>query len=177
LPFGHPDAKKGNSYTIKLQKTIRNICENECYPPIWANITALSYDERTIIAVEVPYLKNKPYFAGQAYIRKGSETCNASEDLINELILHRLDKCRYIMKYKNDTWRVEAVGKMLGASIDLADSRYHAAADCKIEEITPYYVRFKNISNSQYFSEEISFINISWDDARNKPKIVIRYKV
>ena len=91
--------------------------------------------------------------------------------------MHRLDKCRFIINYKSDIWKVETIGKEFGSSIDLGDRRYHASADCKIEEITPHYVRFFNSSTGRYFSEEINFINISWDDTRNKPKIVIRYKV
>lgn len=161
----------------KLQKTIRNMCEKECYPPIWANIVALNFDGKTVITVEVPYSPRKPYFAGPAYVRRGSETVNASEDLFNELILHHLDKCRYVLKYKNSIWKVEAIGKKLGESNHLSDSRYKESAECKIEEVTSHFVRFKNISTDTYFTEELNFINISWDDKKNRPKIVVRYKV
>lgn len=161
----------------KLQKTVRNICENECYPPIWANIVALPFDAKTIISVEVPYSKDKPYFSGHAFVRRGSETRKVSDELLNELIFHRIDKCRYILKHKDTVWRVEAIAKHLGDSIDLSDSRYREAADCRIEEVTPHFVRFKNISNNSYFTEELNFINISWDEGRNRPKIVVRYKV
>lgn len=160
----------------KLQKTIRNICENECYPPIWANILALNFDEKAVIAVEVPYSPRKPYFAGQAYIRRGSETINTSEDMFKELILHHLDKCRYLLKHKDSVWTVEAIGKKLGDSHRLSDSSYRESDDCKIEEITPHFVRFIIISSGRYITEELDFINISWDEKRSRPKVIVRYK-
>lgn len=159
----------------KLQKNIRNICENQCYPPIWADILVLNFGEKAVIAVEVPYSSRKPYFGGQAYIRRGSETINASEDMFNELILHHLDKCRYLLKHKDSTWTVEAIGKRLGESHRILGS-HRESADCKIEEITPHFVRFRNISSDKYITEELDFINISWDEKRSRPKVVVRYK-
>ncbi len=161
----------------KLQKTIRNICENECHPPIWANICALNFDEKTVIAVEVPYSPKKPYFAGQAFVRIGTETKNASEELFNELILHHLEKVKYILRYKNTTWTVVAVGKKLGASANLSNSRYQETAECRIEEVTAHFVRFRILSSDSYVTEELNFINISWDDKSDRPKVVVRYKV
>ncbi len=160
----------------KLQKSIRNMCEKECYPPIWANIEAINYDGKTVIAVEIPYSHKKPYFAGQAYIRRGSETITASDEMFHGLILQNIDKCRYILKYQDMLWTVEAVGKRLGDSISVGARSYRESAECKIVEVTAYYVRFKNVSSDQYITEEINFINITWDDGRNRPKVVARYK-
>jgi hypothetical protein len=159
----------------KQQKTIRNICENECYPAIWVNMEVLQIDGKAVIAVEVPYCRQKPYFAGPAYIRIGSESIKASDELYKQLLLRNIDKLQWIIDRKEIIWKVEGVGKGLGITKYRVPGNVHESAECKIEEITPYFIRFKNIENDTYFTEELCFVNISWDDKGNRPKIIIRY--
>jgi len=62
----------GVDNTDKMQKDIRNDCENKCYPPIYPNVVVLPVDNKNIVTIEVPFCPNRPYFAGPAYVRRGS---------------------------------------------------------------------------------------------------------
>ena len=64
----------------KLQKTVTQIAEQDCYPPVKCEPTAFRVDGVELVAVVVEAISNRPHFSGHAYIRVGSETKKASQE-------------------------------------------------------------------------------------------------
>ena len=64
----------------KLQKTVTQIAEQDCYPPVKCEPTAFRVDGVELVAVVVGPSSNRPHFSGHAYIRVGSETKKASTE-------------------------------------------------------------------------------------------------
>src|SRR5207245_5167625 len=54
-----------------------------------------------VLAVMVPFSKARPHFAGKAYVRRGSESIEASEEMFRELIASQNDKARKLLQYKS----------------------------------------------------------------------------
>ena len=75
----------GVTGTDSIQKTIRNIAKNDCYPPIKCTSVVLQESGKTVVAVVVESSKDKPHFAGPAYVRSGSESVKASPELYEDL--------------------------------------------------------------------------------------------
>jgi hypothetical protein len=158
----------------KLQQKIITDCANKVYPPIYPTVVVLNVGEKLVIAVEITNCPRKPYFSGPAYIRRGSESIKANEEAYNDLIMNNYDKCGWIINYKKSNVTVKSYGKKLGSSMRERDA-FTTTGEFRIEDVTPYFVKFKNISTDQYITEELCFLNISWDDEKNRPKLVARF--
>jgi predicted HTH transcriptional regulator len=83
LFVGITDAGKmvGVENSDSLQRNIRRLAENECYPAIYVDMMALNVGGRIVVAVSVSPSTLKPHFAGAAYIRRGSESIAATPQL------------------------------------------------------------------------------------------------
>jgi hypothetical protein len=94
---------KGVSDADDLQKKIAGIMQR-CYPPIAYQTCVLPVEVGSrgleILAILVGWSTHRPHFAGPAYIRRGSETIEASREVFLELIASQNDKARRILQHK-----------------------------------------------------------------------------
>jgi predicted HTH transcriptional regulator len=165
---------QGVSNSDSLQKTIRNICEKDCYPPVRPRIEVLSLEGRFVIGVVVPESRNRPHFSGPAYVRIGSESIVASEKLFQELITDRLGKPHEILKWKEKIVTVVAQAKKLGDTENLHDSSYHATHECRVEECTPHYVSLFEISTGKHLSEPLENVILARDEKRQRLMLIVK---
>jgi hypothetical protein len=93
-----------------LQETLNRQLRN-AYPPVTCYKQIFSGNGREALAVIVPFSPNRPHFAGPAYIRSGSKSIQASEQVFNELIFSRNDKVRTLLAYKGKLVSVVNVQK------------------------------------------------------------------
>ena len=156
-----------------LQKKIRRLCEHDCYPPIKTTSEVIPVEGKQVLAIVVPSSLKRPHFSGPAYIRIGSESLNASEELYEELITSRHSIAGALQAIQYETVTVTVIDKMLGNPQRLISS-HTERHDCLIEEVTAHYVRLKNIKTGEYVTESLEGVSISYDDKRSKPMLVIR---
>jgi len=157
-----------------LQKTIHSICTQDCYPPISYQSEVLPIDNRNVVAVVVPRSINGPHFSGPAYVRRGSQTITASEEVFNELLTYRLAKPAEILKRKGGIITVVARGKELGSTKILGDPRYRARHECRVEACTAHGVRLFDLATGKYVSEPLKNITISFDDEQERLMLVVQ---
>jgi len=142
-----------------LQKKIRKICLDECYPPIHFTTEILRIDDKQILAVIIPPSSNKPHFSGPAFIRQGSESISASPDLFNDLVTSRNSKCYEILRYKNQIiTAVTQKGKLgrpeflyirAGTTVQNETTRH----ECRVESVNPFFAKFIDIASGRHFTE------------------------
>ncbi len=72
-----------------IQKTLNKELE-KAYPRIQCRSHVIEENGRQALAVIVPASSNKPHFAGPSFIRRFSETFEASEQEFSELIKNRI---------------------------------------------------------------------------------------
>lgn len=165
---------KGVSNADSLQKTIRHLAENECYPAIWVDLQVLTVDETQVLAVSVPGSPRRPHFAGPAFIRRGSETIKASDSEYEQLILSRNDKRRELLELQGKTCTLIAIGKQFGEPYQMAPN-YSNRKECTVEEVTAFFARFRNVGSGTLFSETLESISISYDDKNHRPMLIIQF--
>lgn len=166
----------GAGDTDSHQKTISEICKNDCYPPITGySCQALSVDGKDVIAVEISASQNRPHFAGPAYVRHGSQTVVASEACFNELIDRRNSKVDRILRDKDRVWRVVGVGKKAFGKVGPAIAPEHTiATDCKVIACDTHMVTLERIDTSLRFTELLRLVDVSYDHERRCPRLEVR---
>jgi predicted HTH transcriptional regulator len=150
-----------------LQKTF-NRKLIDAYPPIAYFPRIIREGDKECLAIIIPGSELRPHFAGQAYVRMGSETRNASEEQFANLIAQRQSKAYEVLKWKGkqitvDYMRTEHVG-LLGT---VSHTHVLTVVDCN-----PYYVTFRH-SGSQHESIPLARVNISFDTAEARLKLEV----
>ncbi len=154
-----------------LQKTIRKICEKGCYPPIVPRCEVLTIKDQSILSVVISQSNNRPHFSGPAYVRIGSESVAASDEIFHELITSRLAKPYEILRWKGKQVTVVARDKILGDPEYLPhyvrDLDYYDAHECEIIGCTPHFVRLRDLATDRYLSEPLENVTLATDE-KNK---------
>jgi hypothetical protein len=129
----------------------------------------LSVSGVNIVAVVVFPSKNRPHFAGPAFVRIGSESVNASTQLFEELITSRSDKARQMLQYRDsDT----AVLIELPSPYNRTDvMRFQ----CKVTDCNPHYATFAEITGGNVHSINIDNMGLRWEGQMNMP-LIIEYR-
>jgi|SRR5229473_1697275 len=102
LCYGVRDDGTIETSTANLDSAQKKIREklSEVYPPIEYKTRVIPKNERSFLVLIVPGSANGPHFAGPAYVREGSSTVVASEELFPRIIDRRERKVREILKSK-----------------------------------------------------------------------------
>jgi predicted HTH transcriptional regulator len=149
-----------------FQKRIRDICENDCYPPIDFKTEVLEKDNKSIVAVIIPPSKDRPHFSGLPYIRKGSESVKAPRELFEEMIASRNSKTYEILKWKDKLVTV------INENTLETSSSYYAYAH-KVEGCTAHSVQLFNINSHKHISIPLEDIKLCKDrKRRDRLKII-----
>ncbi len=162
----------GVANSDSLQKTLRHIAENECYPPVWIDLHVLPIDGKNVVAAVIRGSDRRPHFAGPAYIRRGSETIKASDSQYEALILSRDDKRRALQEMQGKKCTVIAIGKGFGQPYPMG-LNYSDMRESTVEEITAFFVRF--MSSGTFFTETLDSLSISYDDQRQRPMVIVHF--
>lgn len=87
-----------------IQKRVHAQVAQNSYPPVEVAYKVLTINvagaEKRILAVMVPPSNKKPHFAGNAYVRQGSQTMPASEEMFKELIASQNDTVRQLQRFR-----------------------------------------------------------------------------
>jgi hypothetical protein len=81
-----------------LQKTLNRIMQN-AYPRVAYLPKIITDGGKQALAVIVPGSSSRPHFAGPSYVRRGSETFEASDEQLDDLIANRSGKVYQISRY------------------------------------------------------------------------------
>jgi hypothetical protein len=85
------------------QKKVHAQATQNSYPPITVTYRILNIKgtvANEVLAIIVPPSSNKPHFAGVSYMRKGSQTMPASEEVFRELVASQNDTVRQLQRFR-----------------------------------------------------------------------------
>lgn len=157
----------------EMQKRVRDICENDCYPHIRFTSEVLHIGGKDVVAVVIPHSDCGPHFSGPAYIRRGSETVVASPEVFEALLHSRTSKVAAILKLKNSVVSVSSLQHRLGKVGRISDSRYVEHAECMVLDCDPHTVRLQHLGLGEYVSEPLDNVQISRDEMRHRPMLIV----
>lgn len=84
----------------------------------------------------------------------------------------RNEKVAAIEKNKDVTWTIEGVGRKIRDIRPLPN--YRESTECRIAEITDFYIRVKLLSSDEYVTLPFQDIVVSHDDKKHRPKLEVR---
>ena len=158
----------------KLQKTVRGLCEQVCYPPIAFSVETLIVQGRSLLAVVVPPSNKRLHFTGPAYTRRGSESVAASRELFDELIASRNEKAGAILRMRGAPITVICIQHRLGSTEHISDTQYRTCSKCTVETCDGHVVRVKDLASPRRVAEPLENVVVSYDEERYRPMLVIR---
>ena len=158
-----------------IQRKIDAACTADCYPPIAYTTSVLKHDGKQVVAVVIPPSRNKPHFTGPAFVRVGSSSKKASSAQFEELVHSRLDKCREILRSKDEGLiSVRMIDYQLGSHKPMGRP-YSAHTECVIRECTSHLVKLEEPATGRTYSEPLSGVVIGYDDAKRRALLIIRF--
>ena len=171
LGVGNPD---------KLQKNIRKLCTETCYPEITHTARALLVSEKSVLAVMISHSVERPHFAGPAYIRIGSESVQATRQVYATLIASRNEKAARILQHVGRDITVHCTGN-LGAQYFrprssmaniLVGTEPHAQDfTARLLGCDAFCVLLQNRHTGADSSFPLNWITIDWDVAKQCLKL------
>lgn len=138
------------------------------YPRIAYVPTIIRDNGRQVLAVIIPGSDLRPHFAGPSYVRKGSESIEASEEKFAELIAGRTAKSGEILRWKNKIvtvyhLNVEHTMHVLG--------RIGRTDEMLVEDCNSHYVTLRQ---GNLFSCPLRNVDISFDHLKSRLALEIR---
>ena len=106
----------------------------------------------------------RPHFAGLAYVRKGSETFDASEQQFDELIARRNSKAARILQWK---------GKNITAFVRNEDSEIPWPKSTTLVDCDQFYVTIQAVPHEPPNSYPLSRVEINFDNLRKTLQLEI----
>jgi len=154
----------------KLQKDVSKEL-NKIYPPIAAQMLVRKEGGKEFLAVIVRGSENRPHFAGQSYIRDGSQTIVASREQFERLIAERNSKAREILQWidKKITFRTPASQTLSVGGSAIVGNRDHTA---RVVGCNQFCLSITFSENTTPLSYPLDFVEISYDHDRNCLKLL-----
>lgn len=114
----------------------------------------------------VPGSESRPHFAGQAFIREGSQSREASQQQFEALIAMRSSKAYEILKYKGKTVTlIQARDTEWGRS-------YTGHAIGSVEDCNTFYVLMRSGTAENLQAFPLSSIDLSYDPGQQQLKLI-----
>jgi Putative DNA-binding domain len=125
-----------------INQTIRKEAE-KIYPPIIWRPEVYEKDGKHCVRIEIEYSGETPHFGGIAWIRKGTSTIVASDEVFQRLIDLRSSKVREL-------------GKWIGKKISMIPPANH------LDTITTVNANVTSELGATYYEVNLSFVNLFW---------------
>jgi len=150
-----------------IQKKIREECD-KIYPDIVWRSTVYEKDAKRCVRVEIEYSGDTPHFGGPAWIRRGSETIKASDEVFQQLIDTRSDVIRELSKW---------VGKNVTAGGDNNSKLWYGYPRTVFElrSVNRHWVTLAEIDGKKRVkSQPLEKIILSYDDNEDRLEIIMK---
>lgn len=171
----------------KIQMKVRETCEN-IYPDILWRTQVYEKEGKHCVRVEIEYSGTTPHFGSPAWVRRGSSTVKASDEIFQKLIELRTSKIRELMQWVGQTITVyddmetvllrsqirankQAATGRVSAYLFEPDHRIETSA--LLRSVNQFWITLKD-ENERERSEPLEKVILSFDNAHNRLKILIK---
>lgn len=145
----------------QIQKKVRSECE-KIYPPIVWKSRVYEQDSKHCVRVEIEYDGDTPHFGGPAWVRKGSETIKATDEVFQRLIDTRSGKVRLLTEWLGK--EVTYVQRPLSGGYTQGAKRF-------LQEVNAFYLTLEDRLQERE-SFPLPRISMSYDHKEDRPMIV-----
>lgn len=151
-------------------KSLGSTIAEYTWPPVFVMPITVTVEGKSCIAAVVPYSDQRPHFAGKAYVRRGTETVDATAAQYDELIATRNSKAREILNWKSKEVTVRTMhGPPIGPQISTRPTF--------VEACGPLFVttRLQGAMGeaTPLMSYSLHAIELSFDNAKSRLMLLI----
>lgn len=146
-----------------LQKTFNKEMQ-KAYPPVPYLPKIVNDGERQALAVIVLGSESRPHFSGPAYVRKASETWEASEQQFEELVAQRNSKTARILQSK---------GEQVTVFVSSEESEIAWPKNSILVDCDQFYVTIQALPHEPPHSFPLSRVEINRDNLRKTLQLEI----
>jgi hypothetical protein len=167
------DTVQGVTDADNIQKTIRKHCD-KIYPPILWKSIVYEKEGKYCVRIEIEYDGDTPHFGGIAWVRKGSETIKASDEVFQKLIELRLDKVRELAKWIDKNITIEPDPQAL---VDPHFFHYLPVKNrfnSKLLKVNNFWATFLEEGGKNNMSMPLEKIILNWDNQHNRLMLYIK---
>ncbi len=158
----------------KLQMRVGDAGE-DCYPAIRPLMTVLPVEGKRVLAVEVAHSKDKPHFAGPAYIRSGSRSIKASESAYRDILTAHCSLAGELLKCKGEFITARTVNKRLGNHYPDWEPGVDREGTATVVSVEPFSVTFQFTQYcDERCTEPLTRIELDWDARNNRRLVIVR---
>ena len=145
---------------IRVQKTVRETA-GKIYPDIIWRSKVYEKEGKHCVHVEIEYSGETPHFGGPAWVRRGSESVKASDEVFQRLIDYRTSKVWELAKWLDrpvtfSTWSISA-GRAVGRGV----------SQVTLRGVNGFFATFE-LGDKSRRSEPLDGLSLSWDHAGNR---------
>jgi hypothetical protein len=174
---------QGVTNTDNIQKSVAKEAE-KIYPEIYYRTEVYDREGKQCVRVDIKHNGLAPHFGGPAWVRQGSQTIKATEELYQQMIDQRHSSTRMLLQWVNKAVTVEGTqppktitfGQV--SPLELAKGEWSLGIhQATILAVNAHWVTFRVQVSAQYAtekSEPIERLLLSWDDERGRLKVLIR---
>lgn len=165
-----------------IQKRVNKEAD-EIYPEIYYRTEVYEREGKQCVRVDIKHNGLAPHFGGAAWVRRGSTTQKASDELYQQMVDQRLGKTRVLLQWLNKEVTVQGMeppeeippGEIRRV---LAKAEWTAGAhQATLSAVHSHWVTFAVAVPQQASrvdrSEPMEKLLLSWDDKKNRLKILV----
>ncbi len=171
------DTVQGVTNPDNIQRTIRNTCD-KIYPPILWRSEVYEKEGKYCVRIEIEYDGDTPHFGGIAWVRKGSETIKASDEVFQKLIELRLGKVRELAKWVDKEVRFEIDRRVRSANLGVTYEKFFRRSSSEnkatLLEVNSFWVKLHLYGLNTNHSVPLENTTLNWDDDNNCLKLIIK---
>lgn len=149
-----------------MQKKVRQLSEQNCYPPISLQHNCKVFEDsgKSIVAVIVNGSDNRPHFRGHTYVRVGSESVKPSPDQYERLIASRSSVARAILfEHQKDNQVV----------VEIEGSNHNRTFLSKVVDCNALFATFHDLEQHKERSAPLNQISVSKHSSSGRTKFTI----
>jgi Putative DNA-binding domain len=153
------------------QRTFNRLMQ-DVYPKVPYVPKIVTENGRQALAVIIPGSESRPHFAGLSYVRRGSESIEASEEQFAELVAQRNSKAALILQSKGKNVTVVSLlpdGHIATGEMGRQWPNTTVVADCN-----QFYVTLLASPTDVQESLPLSRVEVSRDNLRSRLQLEIR---
>jgi len=159
-----------------IQKTVREYC-NKVYPPILWRTAVYEKAGKHCVRVEIEYDGDTPHFGDAAWVRRGSSTEKASDEVFQKLIDLRLSKVEELAQWLGKEISVQGdtgalLDKRLGVQYEVHPRLAMESKTGVLKIVNKFWASFE-IGEARK-SEPLEKLILTWDDINSRLKILVR---
>jgi schlafen family protein len=173
-PIGYPAllyiGVRDNGEIENPQKDLEEVAKKfnsqmqKVYPRIAYVPKVISSDGRQALAVIIPGSESRPHFAGPAYVRRGPESVDASEEQFAQLIAQRNSKAAFLLGWK---------GKNVTVFTRMGDDELAWPNDTCLVDCNQLYVSLQRYLHEPLLSFPLSRVEINFDNMKQRPQLEV----